>query len=76
MSQPHGDENTIPPRQTPGVDEATIPPRKAESAESQPSLRNDDHQLPPSFGRYRVVSLLGQWGVLSDAAIEADGGVR
>ena len=66
MSQPHDDENTlwstIPPRQTPGFDEATLPPAKAEASEPQPSHGNHDHQLPQSFGRYRVVSLLGQGG--------------
>ena len=66
MSQPHDDENTlastIPPRQTPGLDEATLPPAKAEASEPQPSHGNHHHQLPQSFGRYRVVSLLGQGG--------------
>ena len=45
MSQPYGDENTIPPRQTPGFDEATLPPAKAEASEPQPSHGNHV-QLP------------------------------
>ncbi len=61
MSQPGNDFSTEPPSKILGFDGSTVPMPKQGQSESSASSPNSE-SIPPSFGRYRVVSLLGRGG--------------
>ncbi len=59
--QPGNEDSTTPPEVDPNLDEPTLRP---DGPIPNASRRSADHEdgLPRSFGRYRVVSMLGQGG--------------
>ena len=62
MSQSDGNEDpTIPPLKKSNPDELSVPPTLSFPIGNQPNIA-DPNSLPQSFGRHRVVSLLGKGG--------------